>query len=495
MDVRLPDGRVIQGVPDGTTRDQLAQKLQANGMQVPQEWMAPAQPEQPPQPAATTRDRVSAIGSGFNRGIASVAGIPTDLGLNIFDLIKAGIGVTYSGVTGRAVPDSLAPTDRAGVVGSSEYIANLMNRSRVTNTQLSRPDDKASRYLYAGGAGAAGGALLGPATGAAMLPSAVSGTTSALASNAAAEGGGGPVAQTLAGIAGGAVPFAAQAGVNATRGAISRKAAQPPKPVPPTIEELTTAKNAAYKAAEDTGVVISRDALNRLKGNVFSDRKKEGIDSTLHPKATAAAKRILGTKGQLSLSEIETLRKIAGAAAGSIEKADARLGARIIEHIDDFEAGLTQSDVVGGSAAAGTAFREARALNTTLSKARVIQKIFDDAEVTAGANYTVSGMENALRQQFKALAKNDKRLRGFSQQEIAAIRKVAMGGPLENALRMIGKFAPNGVVSSMAGMGSVMVAGPAGMALPAAGVASKYAATKMTMKNAKNVENIVRSGK
>jgi hypothetical protein len=461
-------------------------------MQIPQEWMSPPTPEAPP---ATAQDRISALGAGFNRAIAGAAGIPVDLGLNVFDLIKAGIGATYGGVTGKAPPSAFDPTDRASVVGSSENIANLMNRSRVTNTQLARPDDKASRYIYAGGAGAASGALLGPATGAAMLPSAVSGTTSALASNAASEHGGGPVAQTLAGIAGGAAPFVAQAGFNAARDAISNRAAQPPKPQPPTIEELTAAKNAAYKAAEDTGVVISRDALNKLKGTIYSDLKKEGIDSTLHPKATAAAKRILETKGQLSLSEIETLRKIAGAAAGSIEKADARLGSRIIEHIDDFEAGLSQSDVVGGSAAAATAFKEARALNTTLSKARVIQKIFDDAEVTAGANYTVSGMENALRQQFKALAKNDRRLRGFTPTEIAAIRKVAMGGPLENALRMVGKFAPNGVVSSMAGMGSVMVAGPAGMAIPAAGVAGKYAATKMTMKNAKNVENIVRSGK
>lgn len=272
MDVRLPDGRVIQGVPDGTTRDQLAQKLQANGMQVPQEWMTTAPPEQPLQPPATARDRVSAIGSGFNRGIASVAGIPTDLGLNVFDLIKAGIGVTYGGITGKAPPASLDPTDRAGVVGSSEYIANLMNRSRVTNTQLSRPDDKASRYLYAGGAGAAGGALLGPATGAAMLPSAVSGTTSALASNAAAEGGGGPVAQTLAGIAGGAVPFAAQAGVNATRGAFARK--------PQLTAEQTLSQQMGGQGSQGAAAAVpdlSR-ASPELRSAVVAAGKKGGVN-------------------------------------------------------------------------------------------------------------------------------------------------------------------------------------------------------------------------
>ena len=168
--------------------------------------LSSARPMQDVAPPATAKDRVSALGAGFNSVIANVAGYPVNAGLNVFDLIKAGIGVTYGTVTGNSPPAALDPTNRAGVVGSPEYISGLMNRKSVTSTMMPRPDDKASRYIYAGGAGLGMGALLGPATGAAMLPSAISGTTSALASNAAAEHGGGPVAQTLAGIAGGAAP-------------------------------------------------------------------------------------------------------------------------------------------------------------------------------------------------------------------------------------------------------------------------------------------------
>ena len=40
MDVQLPDGTTIKGVPDGTTKAQLAQKLQANGRAVPKEWLS-----------------------------------------------------------------------------------------------------------------------------------------------------------------------------------------------------------------------------------------------------------------------------------------------------------------------------------------------------------------------------------------------------------------------------------------------------------------------
>lgn len=263
---------------------------------------------------------------------------------------------------------------------------------------------------------------------------------------------------------------------------------------PPTLDELRTLKNDAYKRAEDTGVVVTRAAANRLKMELVNDLKKEGINRKLHPKASAAADEIVNSKGQLSLTQIETLRKIANDARTSMEPADARLGSKIVEKIDDFEATLGEGDVIAGDPAAATAFKEARALNARYAKASVIKKIFDDAEVTAGANYTMSGMENALRQQFKALAKNDRKLRGFTAEEKAAIRKVAIGGPMENALRMLGKFAPTGVMPTLTGLGAISVGGPAGFMVPAAGTVGRYAATRMTIRNAKDLDRLVRRG-
>lgn len=59
MDVRLPDGTVIKDVPEGTTKAQLVEKLQKNGMQVPAEW-AP-----PPVADAKPMDRSEKIGMGM----------------------------------------------------------------------------------------------------------------------------------------------------------------------------------------------------------------------------------------------------------------------------------------------------------------------------------------------------------------------------------------------------------------------------------------------
>ena len=38
MDVRLPDGTIIQCVPDNITKAYLVGRLQKNGMAVPAEW-------------------------------------------------------------------------------------------------------------------------------------------------------------------------------------------------------------------------------------------------------------------------------------------------------------------------------------------------------------------------------------------------------------------------------------------------------------------------
>ena len=68
MNVRLPDGTIIQNVPDGTTKADLAAKLQNNGMAVPSEWLQSAPQAKP----------VHDAGESLNRGLSD---IPRQLGL------------------------------------------------------------------------------------------------------------------------------------------------------------------------------------------------------------------------------------------------------------------------------------------------------------------------------------------------------------------------------------------------------------------------------
>src|SRR5579871_1394075 len=77
MDVQLPDGTVIQGVPDGTTKAQLATKLQAKGMKVPPEWLSPAKQSAPTAPPSSL-DQARAIGKpqGAQGAVEEAVGEP-----------------------------------------------------------------------------------------------------------------------------------------------------------------------------------------------------------------------------------------------------------------------------------------------------------------------------------------------------------------------------------------------------------------------------------
>lgn len=263
---------------------------------------------------------------------------------------------------------------------------------------------------------------------------------------------------------------------------------------PPTIEDLRKQKSAAYKAAEDSGVVVSRDALNKLKvdlANTFARRKP--INPKLYPKTAAAFEDIVSTKGQLPISQLDELRKIANAAKMSSDRADAFLGGRLVEKIDDFESSLSARDLVSGDAKSVSLLNEARSLNSRFRKAETVDDIFKSAKRATGANYTTAGMETALRQKFRALADNKKKMRGFNAEERAAIEQFIEGGKTENMLRKFGKFAPDGLLSGYAAVAAVM-ANPVLGIIPAAGGAAKYASTRLGIKNANAISELVRRG-
>jgi hypothetical protein len=264
---------------------------------------------------------------------------------------------------------------------------------------------------------------------------------------------------------------------------------------PPTIEELSAASTAAYKRAREAGVVVSDESFGTFKQKVSDAMKEEGIDPSLHPDSTAALKRLSETEGAVSLQQLETLRKIANDAQGSVKPADKRLAGQIVDEIDDFIDNLSEKDVNAGDPKAAAAFKEARGLYSRKKKAEEIQQLIHRAELST-PNFSASGMENALRTEFRVLAKNEKKMRRFNAEERAAIEKVAKGGSTENALRMLGKFAPTGPVSGvLSGGAGFMAGGPVGaVALPTAGLLGRYAATQMTLRNAQAAQELMRRG-
>lgn len=279
-------------------------------------------------------------------------------------------------------------------------------------------------------------------------------------------------------------------------GVLSRRARVPEAEPAPTTEQLLQKGSEAYKAAEDAGVSIKPGVLDNSIQELSSRLTKEGLDQTLHPKATRALERLSELQGKpATLNDLEVRRRIASDVANSSDRAERRIGGQIVEKIDDTMENLKPEDVSSGDAAAGvSALNEARGLWKRARKGEVIDDLIHRAGTRAG-QYSGSGFENAIRTEFRQLAMNKKRLRGFSSEEVAAIEEVARGGPVSNAMRFLGKFSIRGPVSAGVNMGAGAIGGPAASAaLEGLGELGRFASGAATQRKALAVGDLVRRG-
>lgn len=81
MNVELPDGTVIHDVPEGTTKQQLAEKLKANGREVPSEWLGKRSPMQMYVSQSDDPSKVGIINAlvSLEKGIYEAGGKVTDV--------------------------------------------------------------------------------------------------------------------------------------------------------------------------------------------------------------------------------------------------------------------------------------------------------------------------------------------------------------------------------------------------------------------------------
>lgn len=258
----------------------------------------------------------------------------------------------------------------------------------------------------------------------------------------------------------------------------------------PTTEELRQAKQQAYKTGSASSVLTSPEQNAAAIAKIDDALKSENIivDPDLHPKSSALLRRLQAQKNQpLTVPEAESLRQLALEVQRDIDPVTKQPTA------DAFRAGVIL-DELDNSLDTLSVNQGARALNARFRRSQLIDEMIHRAEIKAGANYTQAGMEHALRNEFKQLALNPRRMRGLTLEQKAAIEKVAKGGPIENSLRTLGKFDPTtGGMAAFIGTGTGSMVGTAlagltgggigALAVPALGFLGKRGATKMTARN------------
>ena len=246
----------------------------------------------------------------------------------------------------------------------------------------------------------------------------------------------------------------------------------------PSPAQLQGQASTLFQQAEKSGVRFESDYFDAFAEDLLGELVGEGADVVLSPKVSRVAdilKKTLGEGKSPSIAEMSILRRQFGIAAGSADRAEARLANIAIDRIDDF--------VESAPGQVGAQLTEARALWSRLRKSEVIDGAIENASAAQ------AGIEAGLRNEFRVLyrARNSKKMRGFTKAELSAIKKVAQGDVTSNTLRRIGSLgggsgASRNMLNLMAGVASgAAVGGPIGAAVvPLAGYGAQRAAQSMT---------------
>lgn len=275
----------------------------------------------------------------------------------------------------------------------------------------------------------------------------------------------------------------------------------PPKPVQMGTDDLRTMGNAAYKEAEDAGVIFTPGGMGRLYDDVKEMATKAAYDENLHPALRAVISRLDQAKGQATTFEgLDVLHRIAQGVRKMRDNPDqSRIAGMIANRIDDMITSPKAADIlVGDAPGAAASIRRGRGAWKQMRKSETIDEALETAAINTEKSGSGGNIDNNTRSAFAAILKDERALAPFSAAERKLMRNVVRGGgPItsraQGILRLAGKLSPQGnglmLWGSIAG---TALGGPMVAALPIAGFVAKKTADAMTRGNVGKLAREVR---
>jgi len=418
--------------------------------------------------------------SGVNESVAGVLGAPVDVATAAINLIPKGL---------NALTNSELPTIQDPVLGGEWF------RDKMADWAIYDPtDDPYKQFTRRVGESVGAAAIPGMGAGslsragAAILSGLTGGAGGATAQQVAP---GNPLAEILGELAGGGI-----GGFAALKGA-QRGAQRQIEAAVPSVEDLKMEAADLYQQAQRRGVTADPTQTRQLADDIRQTLVKEGQIGPLGriTDADASTSKAYGLVEQYADQpmrpvEMDSVRKVLAESRNSPKPADRRLGSVLLDQLDDWARPLAPE------------FDDARAVSSRYLQAEDLEEARKLAHAS-NSQFTASGMENALRNQYRQLDK--KSIKGqaqFAPEVGEAIEKVNQGTPGYNLARNIGRLAPTGPVSLMTSLGAGglgaaalgPVGGLAGVTLGGAGMGGRAIATKMGLRNADIAELTARNG-
>lgn len=274
-----------------------------------------------------------------------------------------------------------------------------------------------------------------------------------------------------------------------------------PKPRAMSVDELRTAKTAAYDAVDKMGVAYDPQATAKLAADITADLGSKRINPKVTPKAHAVMEDIRDqlTSGQpVSLGQLDDMRQQVWRATGKGDDAEKFFGDRMREMIDGFvdNAGPAQIGP-GASADAAAAIKKAREANRRYRNVQEVTNRTDSADLRAASTYAGGNKANATRQNLRPLIdpKSPQRLKGLAPAETKALNRAVRGTAGQNSMRLAGKVLdPRGLLgAAVQAVLGLPTHGLSAVTIPA-GIAASEASNAMTAKAVADALKVLSNG-
>lgn len=270
----------------------------------------------------------------------------------------------------------------------------------------------------------------------------------------------------------------------------------------PSTEELFERGGALYDKAEATGVTLKPEKYLDTLIQLDDTARLADFDPDLHPRiarAKAVLEKKLDAQQPVDVRGMINMRKHLSDVARDKtpgNASEARVASIMVNKLDQMVDNLTKDDVVSGDVnAVGPILTEARKTWQRAKKSELIEEAIDKASRQA------SGFENGLRIQFRQLRNSKKAMQGFSADEKAAIDDIIDGGPIQTALRKLGKlsfgFHGNNTLGGAIATGAGALGGgwPGALLAQIPGIVAGKLAERATMGRADLARAMAASGK
>ena len=268
----------------------------------------------------------------------------------------------------------------------------------------------------------------------------------------------------------------------------------------PDAEAIKNAARSVYNDLDSSGIRMKEKDFRGMARRIKRETAKQGLDARVTPRAAgaiAAIDDVVGTSP--TLTEIDTLRKIAQKVAGNIDPSEASLGVQMINEIDGFLDQVSPNALTKGSIPAAEVagkYKSARTLWGRARRSEVIQEAITRGEDVA------AGAEAGIRNEFNRILRNKKLSRFIPDDEKALMRDVVQGDFAQNMTRLVGKVglsidrSPNvfGSIVAGGGLGTVVGGSTGALVVPVIGTVSKQIAKTLTTNRARFVDSMVRAG-